>query len=73
MGSVNRERRTALVREADALRNVWLLAREEHRVAQLDANVEIRRVSIECGPTSYRQSRLERLAKRVVESGLTHS
>lgn len=72
MASVNRERTEALVREANASRNVWLLAREEHRMEQLAANVEVRRVWIESEPTCAMQSRLERFANSAVEPELTY-
>ncbi len=73
MASVNRERMEALVREANTSRNVWLLAREEHRVEQLAANVEVRRAWIESEPAWARQSSLERFANSAVEPELSHS
>jgi len=62
MASVNRERADALVRKALALRTAWLLAREENRVEQLAANVEIRKVWIESDSIWAKQSPLELFA-----------
>ena len=50
MASVNREKRDALVRKADALRTDWLMLREEHLAEQLAANIEVRKVWIDSDP-----------------------
>jgi hypothetical protein len=62
MAIVNRERPEDLVLKAKALRTVWLLEREEHRVQQLAANVEVRRVWIESDPIWTDQDQSGRFA-----------
>ena len=71
MASVNREKREALVRKADALRTDWLMAREEHLAEQLAANVEVRRVWIDSDPVRVGQSQEDQsptlMSKRLFE------
>lgn len=62
MAVVDSERMEELVRKTKDLRTDWLLTREEHRVEQLAANVEVRRMWIESDPTWFEQSQLRRFA-----------
>ena len=62
MPSMNCESLETVVRKAKALRTEWLLEREERRVKQLAANVEVRRVWIESDSTWATLNPLERFA-----------
>ncbi|HQR34948.1 MAG TPA: hypothetical protein PLK30_19585 [Blastocatellia bacterium] len=62
MASISCEGMETVVRKAKALRTAWLLEREERRVKQLDANVEVRRVWIDSDSMWATLNPLERFA-----------